>query len=48
MAPIVEAKLNDIVDLVWLDLTRPLEVSVREVLGEDVDFESPIPVYEDR
>ena len=36
----VEGKLNDIVDLVWLDLARPLEVSVREVLGEDVDFET--------
>ena len=40
---IVEAKLNDIVDLVWLDLTRPLEESVREVLGEGADFESLFP-----
>ena len=39
----VEGKLNDIVDLVWLDLARPLEVSVREVLGEDVDFETLFP-----
>ena len=36
----VEVKLNDIVDLIWLDLTRPLEESVRQVLGEDVDFKT--------
>ena len=36
----VEGKLNDIVDLIWLDLTRPLEESVRQVLGEDVDFKT--------
>ena len=39
----VERKLNNIVDLVWLDLARPLEESVREVLGEDVDFETLLP-----
>ena len=39
----VEGKLNDIVDLVWLDLARPLEESVRDVLGEDADFETLFP-----
>ena len=39
----VEGKLNDIVDLIWLDLTRPLEESVRQVLGEDVDFKTLFP-----
>ncbi len=39
----VERKLNNIVDLVWIDLARPLEESVREVLGEDVDFETLFP-----
>ena len=39
----VERKLNDIADLVCSDLARPLEESVREVLGEDVDFETLYP-----
>lgn len=41
--PDVEARLNDVVDLVRADYARPLEVSVRGVIGDDVGFEAIFP-----
>jgi len=39
----VETRLNDITDLVWQDLSRPLESCVLEVLGGDPDFDTIFP-----
>lgn len=41
--PEVEQRLNDVIDLAWQDLARPLETSVLQVLGEDIGFETVFP-----
>jgi len=39
----VERRLNDITDIVWQDLSRPLEDAVLDVIGNEVTFDALFP-----